>query len=191
VMPSCHVRGDIEISGYKNDVIKFNGLGYHDHNTGFEPLKESFNEWYWGRYHLENSTFVYYLMNCNGIWKNRAWLISNRGEIETCEEIEMSNPGISIFGLKSARVIETQIDTNKIFVQLDEILDSGPFYQRFRGRLFSSSEEGMKEARGISEFIKPGRIYSRIFWPLVDMRISYPGKSHWVQKSPKLYRWTW
>jgi carotenoid 1,2-hydratase len=31
----------------------------------------------------------------------------------------------------------------------------------------------------------------KIFWPLVNMRIQYPGKTHWVQKSPRLYRWTW
>ena len=32
--------------------IALNGLGYHDHNVGFEPLKDSFKDWYWGRVHF-------------------------------------------------------------------------------------------------------------------------------------------
>lgn len=191
VMPSSHVKGNIHISGYHEEEIDFKGLGYHDHNVGFESLKESFKEWYWGRYHLENSTFVYYLMNIKGDWEKRAWLIDKRGKIQQCNEVRMSNHGLSIFGLRTARVIQVQTKNSEIYVQLDEILDSGPFYQRFGGRLLMKSDEGVKETRGISEYINPERIYNKIYWPLVNMRIAYPGKDHWVQKSPVLYRWTW
>lgn len=191
VMPSCHVQGVIQISGYHQEKIEFNGLGYHDHNVGFEPLKESFNEWYWGRYHLNDSTFVYYLMNKNDNWEKKAWLIEDSGSVVSCEDIQMDNFGFSFFGLKTARVIEARAEGREIYLQLDEILDSGPFYQRFSGRLLMNIDGNVEEARGISEYIKPGRIYDRIFWPLVNMRIAYPGKEHWVQKSPILYRWTW
>jgi carotenoid 1,2-hydratase len=191
VMPSGHVRGSITISGYHEEDIEFKGLGYHDHNVGFEPMKESFKEWYWGRYHLENSTFIYYLMNKKGIWEKKAWLIGKRGEVKVCDNVELSNYGLSLFGLKTARVIQAQAGENKIYVQLDETLDSGPFYQRFGGRLIMNSDERVEESRGISEYIKPARIYDRVYWPLVNMRIAYPGKQHWVQRSPILYRWTW
>lgn len=191
VMPLGHVHGSIRISGYYEEEIEFNGLGYHDHNLGFEPLKESFTEWYWGRYHLEDFTFVYYVMNKKDSWQNKAWLIDKRGGVEVCENVEMSNYGLSLFGLKTARVIQAQAGKSKIYVQLDETLETGPFYQRFGGRLLMSSGEGVDEARGISEYIKPGRIFDKKFWPLVNMRIAYPGEQHWVQKSPILYRWTW
>ncbi len=191
VMPSGHVHGDIEISGYHDEEINFKGLGYHDHNVGFEPLKESFAEWYWGRYHLDNSTFVYYLMNKSGVWEKKAWLIDKAGEVLRCEDIEMSNYGLSIFGLRTARVIQAKVNDLELYIQLDETLDSGPFYQRFGGRLLMKSDDGVEESKGISEYIKPARIYNKIYWPLVDMRIAYPEKDHWVQKSPTLYRWTW
>lgn len=191
VMPSSHVQGEIQIAGYHQEKIEFNGLGYHDHNVGFKPLKESFTEWYWGRYHLGNSTFVYYLMNKKGDWERKAWLIDKSGYVLDCEDIEMENYGLSFFGLRTARVIHARVGGIKIYLQLDEVLDSGPFYQRFGGRLLMKSNEEVEESRGISEYIKPERIYDKIYWPLVNMRIAYPGKDHWVQKSPVLYRWTW
>lgn len=191
VIPSCHVSGEIHIDGYHEEEIEFYGLGYHDHNTGFEPLKNSFKEWYWGRYHIKDSTFVYYLMNRGDSWENRAWLIDKNGTVTDFENIKMSNFGLSFFCLKTARVIECTAGDSKIFVQLDQMLDSGPFYQRFGGRLLLKDEESVKEVNGISEYIKPERIYHKLFQPLVNMRIAYPGRIHWVQKSPHIYRWTW
>ncbi len=191
VMPRAHAEGNLQIAGYQKKNIQFSGIGYHDHNTGHEPLKESFEEWYWGRYHLPDATFIYYLMKKTDGWERRAWLIGDDGEVEVCDSIETSNIGYSMFGLKSARVIESEFNDRKIFLQLDEILDNGPFYQRFWGRLIVQTGEGVQEARGISEYIRPGRIYNKLFWPLVDMRIAYPDNVHWVQKSPRLYRWTW
>lgn len=191
ILPSCHVKGDITIDGYENQSIKFIGLGYHDHNTGFEPLKNSFKEWYWGRYHMDDTTFVYYLMNRGDYWENKAWLVDKNGTVEECNEIEMSNFGMSIFGLSTARVIECKANGMKLHLQLDQVLDNGPFYQRFAGRLICKDEFGVSEAIGISEYIKPDRIYKKLFRPLVNMRITYPGKIHWVQRSPHLYRWTW
>ena len=191
VMPSGHVHGTIQISGYHEEEIQFKGLGYHDHNLGFEPMKENFTEWYWGRYHMENSTFVYYLLSKKGKWEKKAWLINKRGDVKICDKIELSNYGVSLFGLKTAREILTQAGESEIYLQLDETLDSGPFYQRFGGRLLINTGDRVEESRGISEYIKPARIYDKVFWPLVSMRIAYPGKQHWVQKNPVLYRWTW
>lgn len=191
IMPSAHVQGDVQISGYHQENIYFKGLGYHDHNVGFEPLKESFSEWYWGRYHLKDSTFVYYLMNKKSSWEKKAWLIDKNGGVLSCNNIEMENNGLSFFGLRTARIIQAETEGNEIYLQLDKTLDNGPFYQRFGGRLLMNLNGEMKEATGISEYIMPERIYQRVFWPLVNMRIAYPGSDHWVQRSPILYRWTW
>ena len=58
------VIGNLVLDG-RTDMynIALNGLGYHDHNVGFEPLKDSFKDWYWGRVHFIDYTLVYYLMN--------------------------------------------------------------------------------------------------------------------------------
>lgn len=192
VMPKCKAEGEIRIEGYREAHFLFKGTGYHDHNTGFEPMKESFKEWYWGRYHTQNGTFIYYLMNKVNAWDNQAWYIGDDGNIEKLNSrIEKKNENLNIFGLTSARVLEFDGNEISAFLQKDTLLDNGPFYQRFEGKLLLKIDDTLEQATGISEYIYPSRIYSKTFWPLVNMRIKYPDKTHWVQKSPLLYRWTW
>jgi carotenoid 1,2-hydratase len=188
----CEVSGEVYISGYKKYQVAISGTGYHDHNVGFEPMKDSFTEWYWGRYHLPQSTLVYYLMNERNTWTNKAWLIGNNGEIRALQtRADKSDKQRNLFGLHSFRAFTFFDKTVELYLQKDRVTDDGPFYQRFEGRLISNSGENIEECRGISEYIYPSRIYKKIFWPLVNMRIAYPEKAHWVQKNPRLYRWTW
>jgi len=194
VQPKSKVQGELQISGFYEETISFEGRGYHDHNTGNEPMKKSFTEWYWGRFHLEDSTLVFYLMLENGEWIRRAWLLGDDGSVTSVadgENIKMEDRELTMFGLKSARKIEYEGEALKFFIQQDSPVDSGPFYQRYLSRLILEKSGDIEQATGITEYIYPGRIYQKIFWPLVDMRISYPGESHWVQNSPRLYRWTW
>ena len=192
VSPCCEVKGEIKVSGYKEHEIEVNGVGYHDHNVGFEPMKNSFTEWYWGRYHLQGSTLVYYLMNEHNKWTNKAWLISDGEEIRSLKtRMNDSDRQTNMFGLKSCRAFTFFDDETELYLQKDRVTDDGPFYQRFEGRLIVNRREKIEECRGISEYIYPSRIYNKLFWPLVNMRIAYPGKTHWVQKNPVLYRWTW
>jgi carotenoid 1,2-hydratase len=191
LQPKAQVTGQLEITGYHREKIEFLGTGYHDHNLGREPMKDSFEEWYWGRYHFNNSTLIYYLMKQKGMWIKKAWLIKPDLEIREINDISLERHGLNIFGLNTARVIRFTGHNLEILLQKDRVIDSGPFYQRFSGRAIHTDSQGVREARGISEYIRPGRIYNRLFWPLVDMRIKYPGKAHWVQKSPVFYRWTW
>ncbi|PWN07482.1 hypothetical protein [Rhodohalobacter mucosus] len=191
VQPKAEVTGSLIISGYRKEQITFRGTGYHDHNLGREPMKESFEEWYWGRYHFEGCTLVYYLMKEHGIWKKNAWLLGS-----SCDECEigisdMGDFGVNPFGLNTARMLQFAGNNISIYLHKDRVADSGPFYQRFLGRAIMKNGNTIQEAKGISEYIRPGRIYNKLFWPLVNMRITYPGKKHWVQKSPVLYRWTW
>ena len=193
VQPQAHVTGSISLSGYRDETIHFSGKGYHDHNFGTEPMKETFDEWYWGRYHFDEMTLVYYLMNENNNWQKKAWLIDNLGSVVTIDSngIQLSGSQISLFGLISSRSIEFKQTDFNAHLQLDRVTDNGPFYQRFEGRVLATYNDKPHQARGISEYIKPNRIYNKLYWPLVDMRIKYPGKTHWVQKSPRLFRWTW
>lgn len=192
ISPRCEVDGEIEISGYSDKKIEITGTGYHDHNVGHEPMKESFKEWYWGRYHLTESTLVYYLMNERGGWSYKAWLIGEDGDIRNLNtKIENDNLQMNLFGLKTWRAFTFYDEKSEFYLQKDRVSDNGPFYQRFEGRLMAKKGEHIEECRGISEYIYPSRIYNKLFWPLVNMRIRYPGNAHWVQKSPVLYRWTW
>lgn len=192
VQPKCNVKGTLYLSGFIQSQIQFRGNGYHDHNTGHEPMKVSFDEWYWGRYHFDHSTLVYYIMNQKGVQNLRAWIIEDRGTVMDLHDgISLSDLSYSIFGLNSSRKIEFRGKGVEALLQLERVMDNGPFYQRFSGMVVMEKDGQIYKTEGISEYIKPNRIYNKIFWPLVDMRINYPGKAHWVQKSPKLYRWTW
>ncbi|MCC5941067.1 MAG: hypothetical protein JJU37_05945 [Balneolaceae bacterium] len=193
IQPSADVEGTLTLGGSNSEEIHFKGTGYHDHNFGSEPMKDTFDEWYWGRYHLEGLTLVYYLMRVKNRWEKKAWLISEEGKTEaiSSSDIEFSAQQMSLFGLLSSRIITFGGNNFKAHLQLDRLTDNGPFYQRFEGRLMATIGDKPVQSRGISEYIKPERIYNKLFWPLVDMRIKYPGKAHWVQKSSMLYRWTW
>lgn len=192
VMDNCTVDCELNLEGYSNKKIEFRGSGYHDHNSGEEPMKSSFKEWYWGRYHLGSDTLIYYLMSVNGEWKKNVWLIDEKGFVNNLDrKIEMSNKSYNLFGLESARTFQFEGDGIQAFIQHDQVVDSGPFYQRFNGQVILKRGGKPEKAIGISEYIFPSRIYSRNFWPLVNMRIKYPGKPHWVQRVQILYRLTW
>lgn len=192
VLPNCDVNGSIEIDGFEQFQFDFEGTGYHDHNTGFEPMKNSFDEWYWGRYHFKESTLIYYLMNIEGKWERLGWLINkNNKKVQVLNHFTEGDYSYSKFGLYSAKKIEFRGNGVDGLLQKERVTDSGPFYQRFEGTAFLKTKEGILKGEGISEYIHPNRIYSKIFWPLVNMRIKYPGNVHWVQKNPYLYRWTW
>ncbi len=198
VQPRAEVRGDICISAANENpqTIAFEGRGYHDHNTGNEPMRDEFSDWYWGRVHFNYATLVYYVMNRRGEEQHQAWLINNDNEkiIENFDEIALSDEGLTLFGLKTAHKIGLRSKGREVQVQMSQQLDNGPFYRRYRCDAFLkiSGKNIVERQSGISEYLYPDRIYSRLFWPLVDMRIRYNAeKPHWVQRSKKLYRWTW
>ena len=195
IQPKAEVSGTIEIkgkSGFQN--IEFTGYGYHDHNVGLEPMKEDFKDWYWGRYHLENSTLIYYVMNRLNEKQHKAWLISNEnGEIiDEFSSVEIEGFLRNMFGLRSARKISLKSGESEVTVQAALPLDDGPFYQRFLGRAIMHKDGKVLVAEGISEYIYPENIYSKKFWPAVKMRLRFADqKPHWVQRFKMFYEWTW
>ncbi|MFN1833810.1 hypothetical protein AB2B38_001005 [Balneola sp. MJW-20] len=195
LLPVADVNGDIIIddSGLKEE-IKFRGKGYHDHNAGDSPMKESFRDWYWGRYHFEDCTLIYYLMNEKTGSQYEGWLIDkDNGQVITeFTELSDESAAFNIFGLKSSRLISLSSDSHQVTIQTDKVIDDGPFYQRFKGRAILNTGEEVKISEGLSEYIYPSRIYSKLFWPLVHMRLEYvQSKRHWVQGSNFWYKLTW
>lgn len=198
IQPRAGVHGQIQVTkaNGSSEKIKFKGTGYHDHNVGWEPMKTEFKDWYWGRFHFSEYTLVYYVMNRRHGRQYEGWLIDNESfEIaETFNDITVTDSSYNLFGLKSCRKIILEGEKNNATVQLDTVLDSGPFYQRFSGDAFLSGKgaKSIQKSSGLAEYIRPDRIYQRLFWPLVNMRIRYTQKGpHWVQRNPVLYRWTW
>ncbi|MCH8556203.1 MAG: hypothetical protein LAT84_00210 [Balneolia bacterium] len=175
--------------------ITWKGTGYHDHNLGAEPMKNEFSDWYWGRFHFPEHTLVYYLMNTGKTTDYKAWLLNRKGELQSeFDEGSLSTFMSNMFLLTAARTINLgNKQQDKVMIQQSRILDSGPFYFRFRSDaiLHLPGTDQLEQGSGITEYIRPSRIHARLFWPLVHMRYRYADSPHWVQKSPRLYRWTW
>ncbi|MDZ7660635.1 hypothetical protein [Fodinibius sp.] len=197
VQPRADIAADLDldIKGEERS-IKFKGHGYHDQNAGNEPMKNEFDDWYWGRFHFDYATLVYYVMNRRDEQQHRAWLIKNQDAevLKIFEEVEMADKGLTVFGLKTARKLGFRSGNIEIRVQQSLLLDNGPFYQRYKSDAFLKipDQQVVESTRGVTEYIRPDRIYSKLFWPFVNMRIWYkPKGAHWVQRSKRLYRWTW
>lgn len=197
MQPRARVDGTIRCfaRNESSETINFTGRGYHDHNVGKEPLKNEFDDWYWGRFHFQEATLVYYIMEGRP-QEQFGWLIgrdNNRIGTEF-NAIELQDSGNSLYGLSSARKILLISDDTNVLVQQRSLLDNGPFYQRFSSEAFlnANANDTAQSASGITEYLCPPRIYNRLYWPLTNMRIRYQKeKPHWVQKSKKMYRWTW
>lgn len=198
IQPKAEVTGKIRVysRNEKTNLITFEGIGYHDHNLGFEPMKDSFSEWYRGRYHFEYGTLIYYTINTKEGPESRAWIINNSGDrvLHSFSDITLQDKSLSLFGLVSARKFLLHSNNAQVNIQQSKILDNGPFYQRFSSDAFLHvpENEAVEVCNGFSEYIRPDRIHWRMFWPLINMRIRYRSKSpHWIQYSKKLYRWIW
>lgn len=197
VQPVAQVKGVLSVRTGDNHEkpIVFDGVGYHDHNIGREPMKNEFKDWYWGRIHFNDYSLVYYVMNTKNGQEAMAWIISadNQSVIEQASNVRVDGVNVNGFGLSSARRIEIQFYDLQILVQCRQIIDNGPFYMRFKTEArIQRAGETDELSFGISEYIRPSRIHSRIFWPLVHMRYRFAAhKPHWVQRSRFFYRWTW
>lgn len=174
--------------------VRWQGKGYHDHNLGSEPMKNEFTDWYWGRFHFSRYTLIYYLMNQGNNTEFKAWLLNEKNKVESIYNHGMLTDSVSnLFGLACARKITFENAASHIEIHQNALLDSGPFYKRFKSdaALKIAAKNETDNAAGISEYIRPSRIHNRFFMPLVQMRYRYVNNPHWVQKSPFFYRWTW
>lgn len=195
VQPSAEVSGRINISGFRSYDLIFEGSGYHDHNYGAEPMKNAFRDWYWGRVHFQEATLVYYVMNGLSESQHRAWLIDRQNQevITGFSEVVVDESQYTLFGLRPCRRLQLQSGGIKADVYQFIPVDNGPFYIRYLcDAVLHVPEWGLQKETGISEYIYPARIDWAVFRPLVHMRYRYAyAEPHWVQKSPRLYRWTW
>lgn len=199
--PRASVVAQLELKSALEQTreIRWKGTGYHDHNLGSEPMKNEFTDWYWGRFHFPEHTLIYYLMRTDEGLSYKAWLLDGQMKLQhTLTSGRLESYINNAFMLPAARIIELREENStgegvRVMIQQSQAIDSGPFYYRFRSEamLHIGPRDMIEQARGITEYIRPDRIHYRLFWPLVHMRYRYVNAPHWVQRSPRLYRWTW
>ncbi len=174
-------RMQCRINLIKNELIrkelKFDGIGYHDHNLGREPMKNRFRDWYWGRAHFPQATLIYYVINrTDGEQDVQAWLVSpdNRRLLHTLELVKMKRRRTNGFLMSPARCLLFRDDDIEVSVLHQKVIDSGPFYYRYiSSATLIQPSLGSELVQGVGEYIRPQRVHSRIFWPLINMRMRY------------------
>lgn len=175
--------------------ITFSGSGYHDHNMGNRPIDDDFDQWYWGRIHLDGSTLVWYIMFKDDEMHQGAWVIKDKdGRVSPVDSIRLKTPAkTNIFGLSFVDKIEVGVDGLLYDIRTDYIWDQGPFYLRYKVRLTDTSGTQKKGSKaGIAEFIKPNRISKKWVRPMIRVRYHHDeSQAHWIQKSLRLSKWTW
>ncbi len=200
VSPKTRVSAELELQTRIDDnkEILFTGNGYHDHNYGHIPMYDTFRDWYWARFHFEKYCLVIYAMNDEQAC-HQAWLIDDEtGNIAfTFTDFIYEDYAVNAFLLGTNRRIlisGKENDDPEIQIFLGKKLDSGPYYIRFAADaiLHLPDLNKVEKSGGMAEYIYPSRMKWKIFWPLIRMRLQVPyRRPHPVQKSPRLYRWTW
>lgn len=196
--PASKVKGVISINrdGRKEKPIVFEGTGYHDHNIGFAPMRTEFEEWYWGRVHFNEGTFVYYMVRTAAGWSRNAWwlTVDNQSVVSKATAVQSDATLHNAFGLGADTRFLFTFPDKFVRITMRKTVDSGPFYYRFLSdaEVEDPSGELLERTNGISEYIHPDRIHWKRFWPLVRMRYRYADKRpNWVQRFRFLYRLTW
>ncbi len=195
LQPKSKVIGSLNIYGKTDSYqIGFHGNGYHDHNVGHELMSESFKDWYWGRFHFSKYTIVYYIMNGYNQEQHQAWLISNdeHSVVGFFNDFALFDKKKNILGLESFREIKLTGLLGDVHIFNKNVVDNGPFYQRYLSEAQFTDVSGTSTQIGFSEYINPIRIENEKYWWMVKMRLRYlREKAHWVQKSKLLYELTW
>lgn len=154
------------------------GRGYHDRNSGQAPLHDlGFSHWIWGRVPLHQKELIYYVLWPNNTRRQPVTLglvIDHDGTTHRIENLtaKIKQPKLSLAGgLLWHQHIELYQGQDKwIDVEVERVMDEGPFYLRYFTQVSFEGERAM----GIGEFCRPNMVDRQIFKPLVNMRIGQP-----------------
>ncbi len=186
-VPKADVEGGMVIDdlpeGTRRD-IRFRGLGYHDHNLGTAPMYESVDRWYWGRAFSGRYDLVYYVIFLRGSGSVPIALMmlndNESGRKRVLDEVSITEDHFrrGLFAPSHGKSLRLRKDGVSVEVRHKDVLDAGPFYLRYASRL-SMDVDGCRqdEVRGISEFLNPMGLQSRIMRFFTASRVWRDGES--------------
>ena len=185
-VPKAEVLGVLDIKSLasgKREVLQFRGRGYHDHNLGIVPMYESIDRWYWGRVFSEHYDLIYYVVFLRGrASKPQAVMLvrdHERGTQSAFEAVTVSEKRFTrgLFAPVHARTLRLEDGPVTVEVRHNESLDAGPFYLRYGSRFsMTIGDERLEEVRGISEFLNPAPLNSRVMQFFTASRVWRDGK---------------
>ncbi|NTU53724.1 MAG: carotenoid 1,2-hydratase, partial [Chlorobiaceae bacterium] len=171
-VPKAEVFGVLDIvalASNERQVLHFRGRGYHDHNLGIIPMYESIDRWYWGRAFSDRYDLIYYVVFLRGRASRPQAVMMLRdhatGSQSVFETVNVSESHFKrgLFAPVHARTL--RLDAGRVCVEIrhQTALDTGPFYLRYTSTLsMTIGEERLEEVKGISEFLNPAALNSRV-----------------------------
>ena len=184
VAPRADVSGKINLigrSGKTRKTVQFRGTGYHDQVTSRNVHYRDLSSRMWGRAHFVDSTVVFDRLggaqNPNAAGK---FYLIRDGKIEerqaACEATEHKRDR---WGLLIPRRISFNSEDNiKVRIKPLAAFRSGFTEVKMLSEITLSLRDGKaRKSVGITEFVDPRRLKSRIFRWISDLRIGREDKS--------------
>ena len=186
-VPKAAVEGMIDIIDQNSVAVRHipvSATGYHDHNVGALPMQEYLARWYWGRAFSEQVDLIYYVtfFNNNAFQPLVLLLLHDNvsDKVTVLDKVHFRERNFrrGFFSPLHSRDLELQFENICLKVHHNKVLDSGPFYLRFAsGMSLQIDGKQIEGITGISEFLNPERLQSRIMRVFTRSRIWRDGKS--------------
>lgn len=167
--PVCGVSGQITLREHANrgaERLRFDGLGYHDHNWGTLPFDAHIKDWYWGRASLGGegkasgqgeAVLVYHVRYHNA--PPVSHLLRFAGGRLTLHDpaarVRLDRVRANGFLMPYATRLRVQSGEVSAVFELGARLDSAPFYARTLCRATVSQGKRSEQGRGLAEYFKP------------------------------------
>ena len=171
IAPVCHVEGRLKLSEEHNlgaELVRFRGIGYHDHNWGCLPFDSDIRDWYWARavFGGQRAAILYHVRPRHGQSAKSHFLIFEQGRLllyDPTPHVRLSRTKLNGFGTAYSTRLTCLSGSVAAQFDLGSRLDSAPFY--IRALCTAVLRQGTQEERGqgIGEYLKP----AMMSWSLV------------------------
>ncbi len=182
VAPRADVSGKITVIGRRGKirkVVQFRGTGYHDQVTSSNVHYRGLSSRMWGRAHFVDSTLVFDRLG--GVQDPQAagtfYLISD-GKIEAfAANCEASEHRRDRWGLSIPRRVQFTSDDQVILIKPIDAIRSGFSEVKMLSEITIEAGGKKKKTVGITEFVDPRRLQSRLIRWISDLRIGRENRS--------------
>lgn len=151
---------------------KIVGSAYLDANQSQSPLHaQGIKSWRWGRLTLPEGSVTYYDITGDNAAHESLIVTQSSDATETHQApLHFSHEQSGSYGLRCPRSLEFELATSSYHLELQDLVDDGPFYQRFLLRGRQTKNGVTSHGQGIAEFVVPSRIDVPWQRPFVRMK---------------------